>query len=109
MQLLVEGKCLWDFSLSGEPIVLTDDHFLPPEACRGKIIFTHIPSPEIVLYLREALALVAETGGVLCHAAVLALEIGCPIIVAAEDASAAVEGKRRVTLCAKDGIGGIYA
>ena len=109
MQLLAEGKCLWDFSVSGEPIVLDDDAFLPPENCRGKIVFTHIPSPEIVLYFREALAVVAETGGVLCHAAVLALELGCPIIVAAEGASNAVAGKTRVTLYAESGKGGVYA
>ncbi len=109
MQLLTEGKCLWDFSLSGEPIVLPDDFSLSPEACRGKIVFTHVPTPEIVLYLREALAIVAETGGTLCHAAVLALEMGCPIIVAAKDSSIAVEGKQMVTICGKNGIGGIYA
>lgn len=109
MQLLAEGKCLWDFSLSGEPIVMADNGSLLPEECCGKIIFTHIPSPEIVLYFCEALAVVAETGGLLCHAAVFALELGCPIIVGAEGASAAVADKAKVTLCAKDGKGGIYA
>ena len=109
MTLLADGICLWDFSLCGEPIVLTDDSCLPPSACHGKIVFTHTPSPEIVLFFREALAVVSETGGVLCHAAVLALELGCPIIVSAEGACAAVAGKSVVTLRAEDGKGGIYA
>ena len=109
MQLLAEGMCLWDFALSGEPIVLTDYYSVSPISCRGKIVFSHTPSPDIVLYLREAQAVVTETGGLLCHAAVLALELGRPIIVAAEGASAAVAGKSVVRLLAENGRGKIYA
>lgn len=109
MQLLAEGICLWDFSLRGEPIILKEYSSVSPIDCRGKIIFIHTPSPDIVLYLRESLAVVAETGGLLCHAAILALELGCPIILAAEGASAAVADKPVVTLCAENGRGKIYA
>ena len=107
-KLIGVGRSLWDFSLSGEVIVIDDDKFPPIEECKGKILVTHIPSPDIVLYIKDALAIVAETGGVLCHAAVLALELGCPIVVAAEGVKSKVYNKDVVTIESKDGEGKIY-
>ena len=109
MELIAKGKCLWDFEISGEPVVLSDKFDLTPEQCQGKIVVTHIPSPDIIIYMHNALALIAETGGVLCHAAVLALEIGCPIIVAAEGAQEAVKNKKKIVLSGTNGEGCIYA
>ena len=109
MEVLGKGLCLWDFYIEGEPLVVDDKQFPSSEDCRGKILVTHIPSPDIVLYMRDALAVVAETGGVLCHAAVLALELGCPIIVAAEGVRNKVNGKKAITLEGINGQGIIYA
>ena len=109
MDLLAKGRGLWDFDVTGEPIILDDEFSISPEQCRGKIIVTHIPSPDILIYMHDAIALVAETGGVLCHAAVLALEIGCPIIVLAEGAQAAVKNKKTIFLSCSNGEGHIYA
>ena len=109
MKTLGTGLCLWDFYLTGEPLLVDDNKFPTVEECRGKILFTHIPSPDVVLYMSDALAVVAETGGVLCHAAVLALELGCPIIVAAEGVMAKVKGKKEVALQGSNGQGIIYA
>lgn len=109
MEVLGKGVCLWDFYIKGEPLIIDDKKFPPLEDCRGKILVTHIPSPDIVLYMRDALAVVAETGGVLCHAAVLALELGCPIIVAAEGVMGKAKGKKEITLEGTNGQGIIYA
>lgn len=109
MEVLGKGVCLWDFYIKGEPLIVDDKQFPSLEDCRGKILVTHIPSPDIVLYMRDALAVVAETGGVLCHAAVLALELGCPIIVAAEDVRDRAKGKKEITLEGINGQGIIYA
>lgn len=108
MEILGKGVCLWDFYITGEPLVIEDKQFPSLEKCRGKILVAHIPSPDIVLYMRDAVAVVAETGGVLCHAAVLALELGCPIIVAAEGIREKVKGKKEIALEGKNGQGIIY-
>lgn len=108
LKILSKGRCLWDFYVSGKVIVFSDDEFPSLEECRGRIIVTHIPSPDIVLYMREALAVVAETGGLLCHAAVLALELGCPIIVAAEGIKNKVKDGDEIVLEGKDKQGIIY-
>lgn len=108
MEVLGKGICLWDFYTTGEPLLIDDNMFPPLEECRGKILVTHIPSPDVVLYMRDALAVVAETGGILCHAAVLALELGCPIIVAAEGIIEKVKGKKEISLDGINGQGLIY-
>lgn len=108
MEFLGKGVCLWDFYITGEPLRIDDNKFPPLEDCRGKILVTHIPSPDVVLYMRDALAVVAETGGILCHAAVLALELGCPIIVAAEDIIEKIKGKKKISLEGINGQGFIY-
>lgn len=109
MEVLSKGVCLWDFYITGEPLLIDDNKFPPLEDCRGKILVTHIPSPDVVLYMRDALAIVAETGGILCHAAVLALELGCPIIVAAEGVIEKVKGKKEISLEGINGQGLVYA
>ena len=109
MEVLGKGVCLWDFYLTGEPLLIDDNKFPTLEECRGKILIAHVPSPDIVLYMREALAVVAETGGVLCHMAVLALELGCPVIVAAEGVMQNVQGKKEITIEGVNGQGIVYA
>ena len=103
------GRSLWDFTKTGEALLMDDSSFPSIDECQGKILITHIPSPDIVLYMRGALAIVAETGGVLCHAAVLALELGCPIIVAAEGIKSKILNGEKVTLESLNGEGKIYA
>ncbi|MCI8368200.1 MAG: hypothetical protein HFJ81_01010 [Clostridia bacterium] len=103
------GRSLWDFIKTGEALLLDDNISHSVEHCRGKILITHIPSPDIVLYMREALAIVAETGGILCHAAVLALELGCPIIVAAEGVKSKISNGEKIILESLSGEGRIYA
>lgn len=103
------GQSLWNFSIIGKALIIDDNVFQPIEECRGKILFTHIPSPDIVLYMRDALAIVAESGGKLCHAAVLATELGCPIIVAAEGVKSKVLNGDIIRLESINGEGVIYA
>lgn len=102
------GRCLWNFSVTGEVIILDDDISLPIEMCTNRIIIAHSPSPDIFLYMDQALAIVTETGGVLCHAAVLAMEIGCPIIVGATGAMQSVKNGMTIDLEGKNGIGTAY-
>lgn len=108
LRFIASGRSLWDFAVSGRAIVLNDTMTLPVNECLGKIIIVHSPSPDVILYMRHAVAVVAETGGPLCHAAVLATEIGCPIVVAVDDITKLVSNGSRLTLISKDGVGKIY-
>lgn len=107
--IVCKGKTLWDFHLIGEVLIVENDNIISEENCRGRIIVTHTPSPDIVLNMKCALAIVTETGGVLCHAAVLALELGCPIIVAAEGVRKHLNDGDVVVLSGERGEGIVYA
>lgn len=107
--LLSQGRSLWDFTVDGEVILFDDDNFPPMKDCIGKIIITHSPTPDIVMYMRHAIAIVAETGGILCHAAVLALEMGLPIIVACPNVLELLKDGQNVKLISEKGIGSVYA
>lgn len=106
--LIAKGKTLWDFCIQGTVIIFDDEKFPSLEECRSKIIVTHIPSPDILLYMSEALAVVTETGGILCHAAVLALEMGCPIIVAADGIIGKLHNGQEIMLISNEHNGEIY-
>lgn len=108
MRQFFSGRCLWDFSVVGEVVVLDDELSLPIEMCTNRIVIAHSPSPDIFLYMRHALAIVTETGGVLCHVAVLALEMGCPVIVGAVGAVRSVQEGRKIKLVGKNGVGTAY-
>lgn len=106
--LIGSGKTLWDFCVEGSVIIFDDDQFPPLEKCKSKIIVSHIPSPDIVLYMSNALAIITETGGALCHAAVLALEMGCPIIVSAEGIAEKLKDNQKILLISTEREGKIY-
>lgn len=108
MRQILLGRCLWDFSVMGEAIIFDDKTSLPIEMYTNRIIIVHSPSPDIFLYMDKALAIVTETGGVLCHAAVLAMEMGCPIIVGAAGALQSVKNGMTISLEGKNGIGIAY-
>lgn len=107
-QKLFEGKCLWDFYIEGEVIILDDELSVLVEKCVNKIVFVHSPSPDIFMYMQYASAVVAETGGLLCHAAVLAMEMGCPIVVGAVGASVCVRDGQIISLVGSSGNGVAY-
>lgn len=106
-KIIAKGKCLWDFYVTGKAVIL-DHTDLPQDAYIGGILIVRSPSPDIVIYMNSALGVVAETGGTLCHAAVLAMELGCPIIVAADGISQKIKEGDRISIEGINGEGIIY-
>jgi len=56
-----------------------------------EIALVHHLDPVTTLSLKSAAAVIAEAGGVLSHAAILAREIGLPLIIGVQNACAALE------------------
>lgn len=108
MKVLGKGLCNEKFNLIGEVLIIKDDEEIKDNSYYNKIIFMHVPAPDIVIYMNKALAIVTETGGVLCHAAVLAMELGVPFIVGAENIIKNIKNGDIVRIEGLDGIGYIY-
>lgn len=108
MDALTTGRCLWDFSIDGDAIVVDDELTRCVEECKDHIIVAHSPSPDFIMHMAVATAVITETGGVLCHAAVLAMEIGCPIVVGATDALKVISNGLHLRIVGENGVGRIY-
>ncbi|MEM6521113.1 MAG: putative PEP-binding protein [Cyanobacteria bacterium P01_D01_bin.71] len=70
----------------GRALILSPEHPLPATA-RQQIIVASEVSPEWLPLLKTAAGVISEQGGLTCHAAVLARELGLPAIVGVVNAT----------------------
>lgn len=70
----------------------------------GDVLVTHMTAPDWVPVMRRAAAIVTETGGMTCHAAIVARELGVPCVVGASDAMAILRDDEVVTVDATRGV-----
>ena len=77
----------------------SDFRRIPP----GAVLVTTAPRPELVSGLHDLVALVAERGGMLSHAAIVSRELGIPCVVGATNATRRIRTGQLVTV---DGAAG---
>ena len=70
---------------------------------KGYILVTPLTNPLYTRAILKAKALVTEYGGVLCHAAIVAREIGIPAIVGVKDATKLLQDDMEIILDSKRG------
>ncbi len=61
-------------------VVIAPDHPLPDQA-HHHIVVAHSIAPDWLPFLKTAIAIVCEQGGLACHGAILARELGIPAVV----------------------------
>ena len=64
----------------------------------GEVLVAPMTSPDWVPTIRRAAALVTERGGLTCHAAIVARELGVPCVVGVHDATTALAAGTLVTV-----------
>jgi len=75
----------------------------------GDILVAHTTSPDWEPVMKIASAIITETGGRTCHAAIVSRELGKPAIVGANDATLILKENQEVTVsCAEGEIGKVY-
>jgi len=66
----------------GEGIVVSqEDLSLSSEHSRTYILYTRTLSPDIPQYFKKVVGVIADEGGMLSHAAIMAREMGIPVVV----------------------------
>ncbi|MBU0471999.1 MAG: hypothetical protein KKF89_00330 [Nanoarchaeota archaeon] len=70
----------------------------------GEILVTAMTSPEFVVAMRKAKAIVTDEGGMTCHAAIVARELGIPCIVGTKIATRALKDGDLVEVDANKGV-----
>ncbi len=70
----------------------------------GEVLVAHMTTPDWAPTMRRASAIVTESGGMTCHAAIVARELGIPCVVGAEGATELIADGEMVQVDAKTGV-----
>jgi pyruvate,water dikinase len=70
----------------------------------GDVLVTHMTSPDWLPLLRRAAAVVTDSGGMTCHAAIVSRELGIPCVVGTGEATRKLRDGEIVTVDATRGV-----
>lgn len=70
----------------------------------GDVLVTHMTAPDWVPLMRRAAAIVTDSGGMTCHAAIVARELGVPCLVGTGDATSKLREGEIVTVDTTRGV-----
>jgi pyruvate,water dikinase len=70
----------------------------------GEVLVAPMTNPDWVPTLRRAAAVVTDSGGITCHAAIVSRELAVPCIVGARDATARLHDGMLVTVDGRQGV-----
>lgn len=74
------------------------------ELNEGEVLVTHMTAPDWVPLMRRAAAIVTDSGGMTCHAAIVSRELGIPCVVGTATATTTLRGGETVTVDAGSGV-----
>jgi rifampicin phosphotransferase len=98
----LQGRGVNPGAVSGRVRVVQDPASESPEMC--DVLVVRAPTPEVVNHLPLARALVADLGGALAHAVVVARELGLVVVVSAEEASSVLGDGDHVVVDGDSGV-----
>jgi pyruvate,water dikinase len=70
----------------------------------GDVLVTHMTAPDWVRLMRRAAAIVTDSGGMTCHAAIVSRELGIPCVVGTGTATSTLRDGELVTVDATHGV-----
>jgi pyruvate,water dikinase len=70
----------------------------------GEVLVTHMTTPDWVPLMRKAAAIVTDSGGMTCHAAIVSRELGIPCVVGTANATEVLRDGELVTVDAGAGV-----
>jgi pyruvate,water dikinase len=71
---------------------------------QGDVLVTQMTTPDMVPAMTRAIAIVTDEGGMTCHAAIVARELGIPCIVGATNATEVLKNGMEVTVHGQMGV-----
>src|SRR6185312_4407923 len=70
----------------------------------GDVLVTHMTAPDWTALMRRAAAIVTDSGGMTCHAAIVSRELGIPCVVGTGEATRVLRDGELVTVDATRGL-----
>ncbi len=71
---------------------------------QGEILVTEMTAPDWVPAMKKARAIVTNSGGMTCHAAIISRELGIPCVVATKNATSVIKTGEDITVDAVNGV-----
>ncbi|WP_373229458.1 pyruvate kinase [Cohnella sp.] len=103
-ELIAKGQGIGSQSATGKVVIANT----PEEAIRkmtnGAILVAPSTDKEYMPAFEKAAAVITECGGITCHAAVVGLNLGIPVIVGVDDALTQLKDGMEVTLYSEHGV-----
>jgi pyruvate, water dikinase len=107
--LLVTGRAVGEAIGQGKAHVIIDAHEIEKFQA-GEVLVTDRTDPDWEPIMKRASAIVTNSGGRTCHAAIIARELGVPAIVGCGNATEILQNGQDVTIsCAEGEEGRVYA
>ncbi len=100
---LTKGMAASPGRASGKVKILEEDMSLS-EVKEGDIMVTSMTSPDMVPAMIRSAAIVTDEGGMTCHAAIVARELGIPCVVGTSNATKVLENGQIVTVDGSTGV-----
>ncbi len=107
--VLAKGRAVGEAIGQGQARVILDVHRIA-EFQSGEVLVTNKTDPDWEPIMKKASAIVTNSGGRTCHAAIIAREMGIPAIVGTGDATQILKNNQEITVsCSEGDEGKVYA
>lgn len=107
--ILAKGRAVGESIGQGQSRVILDVHKIA-EFQSGEVLVTNKTDPDWEPIMKKASAIVTNSGGRTCHAAIIAREMGIPAIVGTGDATQILKNGQEITVsCSEGDEGKVYS
>ena len=107
--VLAKGRAVGESIGQGKARVILDVHRIA-DFQSGEVLVTNKTDPDWEPIMKKASAIVTNSGGRTCHAAIIAREMGIPAIVGTGDATQILKNHQEITVsCSEGDEGKVYA
>lgn len=90
--------------VAGGPVRIVSEEMNLEVVKKGDVLVTAMTSPDMVPAMTRAAAIVTDEGGMTCHAAIVARELGIPCIVGATHATELLKDGEKITVDGSMGV-----
>jgi pyruvate,water dikinase len=105
-KVITRGRSIGKQIASGTARIILDSSHMD-ELQPGEILVTDITDPDWEPIMKRAAAIVTNRGGRVCHAAIVARELGIPAVIGTNNATQAIPDGSKVTVSCASGEEGI--
>lgn len=84
--------------------LVDDDKEKKAKMAPGEIMVTNRTTPDDIVYMKKAAAFITNTGGKLCHTAIIARELGLPAVTGTVEGTSVLKDGQKVVVDGGEGV-----